>query len=74
MDTLNDVGEDTQLSLAVSIICGLTYYSNELINIFRNNLTNHENKMINKNRKKSSALYEFDKEEISWAQLRQIVS
>ena len=72
MDTLNYASEDTQLSLAVSIICGLTYYANELINIFRNNLTNHENKIINKNRKKSTAFYEFDKEEISWAQLRQI--
>jgi hypothetical protein len=73
MDTLNIVSEETQISLVTSIICGLTYYVNELINIFRNKLTMHEKKIINKKRKKPKSILDFDnKEIITWSQIEQI--
>ena len=72
MDTINIVSEEVQLSLVASIIGGLSYHISELINIFRNNLTNQETKIINKKRRKPSTLFEFDKGVLSYLQILQI--
>ena len=72
MDTLNIVSEETQISLVTSIIGGLTYYMDEFINVFKNKLTMHEKKIINKKRKKPKSILDFDNKELNDVQILQI--